>query len=85
MPLPAAAQPSQVLLVVGYDVSRAGQEHFVARNSLGAAWGEAGSMRIAMSDTPAGTCGLHLRALQPGAVTALAAAKPGKGKASGKS
>ena len=65
------------MLVVGYDVSRYGQEHFVAKNSLGAAWGEAGAMRIAMSDTTAGTCGLYLRALQPGAVTALAPTKPG--------
>ena len=65
--------------MVGYDASRAGQEYFLVKNSLGAAWGEAGLMRIAMADTPAGTCGLYLRALQPGAVTAQAAAKPGNG------
>ncbi|PRW44397.1 ervatamin-B-like isoform X2 [Chlorella sorokiniana] len=79
-----ASVPAQVMLVIGYDVNRYGQEHFIAKNSLGAAWGEGGSMRIAMSDTPAGTCGLYLRALQPGAVTTLAAAKPGNGKGSGK-
>ena len=77
--------PAQGLLVVGYDVTRPGQEYFLAKNSLGAAWGEGGFVRIAMSDSPAGTCGLHLRALQPGTVTALAAAKPGKGKGNGKS
>ncbi len=71
--------------MVGYDVTRPGQEHFLAKNSLGAAWGEGGFVRIAMSDAPAGTCGLHLRALQPGTVTALAAAKPGKGNGNGKS
>ncbi|PRW44493.1 senescence-specific cysteine protease SAG39-like [Chlorella sorokiniana] len=80
-----ATVPAQVMLVVGYDVTRYGQEHFIAKDSLGAAWGEGGSMRVAMSDTPAGTCGLYLRALQPGTVTALAATMPGNGKGSGKS
>ena len=36
-------------------------------------------LRVAMAEG-AGTCGLYLSAVQPGAVAVVAAAKPSKGK-----
>jgi len=66
---------------VGYSTQTAGQEYFVAKNSLGAAWGQAGFARIAMAGDGAGTCGMYAAAFQPAAITAIAPAKPGKGNA----
>lgn len=74
---PAGATATQALLLVGYDTTRAGQEFLLAKNSFGAAWGQQGTVRLALADG-AGQCGLYQRVLQPGAVALLAA--PGNGK-----
>ena len=66
--------PAQAVLVVGYDTTRLGWEYFLAKNSLGTSWGERGMVRLAMTEGE-GTCGMYRAARQPGAVTALAAAK----------
>lgn len=78
----AGAGPAQSLLLVGYDTARAGWEYWLARNSLGASWGEAGLIRIAMAADAAGTCGMYLAAQQPGAVTAFGPTQPGAAAAS---
>lgn len=78
-PPPAGSTPTHALLLTGYDASRAGFEHFVAKNSLGGSWGERGMMRIAMTADASGMCGLYRAAVQPAAVTAVAPTKPGNG------
>lgn len=54
-PPPAGATGTQALLLVGYDTTRAGKEFLLAKNSLGAGWGEGGFARIALADA----CGLY--------------------------
>ena len=77
---PSAGSPySQSFLLVGYDATKAGQEYFLAKTSLGQAWGDNGVMKIAMADG-AGACGMYVRVVQPGTVAAVAPTKPGNGK-----
>lgn len=78
----AGSSPTQSLLLVGYDTTRAGWELWLAKNSLGASWGEAGHVRLAMAEGD-GLCGMYYAAVQPGAVTPTAPAKPGNGNGSG--
>lgn len=73
---PVAGFPNHALLLVGYSTLPAGSEYILAKSSLGAAWGEAGFARIAMTADGSGTCGLYLAALQPGTVTLAAPASP---------
>ncbi|PSC71844.1 cysteine endopeptidase [Micractinium conductrix] len=71
--------PNHALLLVGYSTQTAGQEHFLAKNSLGAGWGEAGFVRLAMAGDGAGLCGMYRAAYQPAAVVAVGPGKPGNG------
>lgn len=80
-PSSAGATPNHALLLVGYSTQAAGQEHFIAKNSFGAGWGEAGFVRLAMSGDGAGMCGMYRAAFQPSAVSAIAPTKPGNGNA----
>ena len=64
---------------MGYSTQTAGQEHFLAKNSLGAGWGEAGFVRLAMAGDGAGLCGMYRAAYQPAAVVAVGPGKPGNG------
>ncbi|PSC71791.1 cysteine ase [Micractinium conductrix] len=73
--------PNHALLLVGYSTQTAGQEHFLAKNSLGAGWGEAGFVRLAMAGDGAGLCGMYRAAYQPAAVVIVGPGKPGNGNA----
>ena len=77
----AGTAPNHALLLVGYSTQTAGQEHFLAKNSLGAGWGEAGFVRLAMAGDGAGLCGMYRAAYQPAAVVIVGPGKPGNGNA----
>ncbi|KAL4420529.1 hypothetical protein ABPG75_010185 [Micractinium tetrahymenae] len=72
-----AASPNHALLLVGYSTLPAGQEHLLAKSSLGAAWGESGFVRVAMTADGPGMCGLYRAAFQPSAVSVIAPTQPG--------
>ena len=78
-PQPAGTAPNHALLLVGYSTQTAGQEHFLAKNSLGAGWGEAGFVRLAMAGDGAGLCGMYRAACQPAADVAVGPGKPANG------
>ncbi|KAL4420468.1 hypothetical protein ABPG75_010124 [Micractinium tetrahymenae] len=72
-----AASPNHALLLVGYATLPAGQEHLLAKSSLGAAWGEAGFVHVAMTADGPGMCSLYRAAFQPSAVSVIAPVQPG--------
>ncbi|EFN60031.1 hypothetical protein CHLNCDRAFT_133241 [Chlorella variabilis] len=74
-----ANAPNHALLVVGYSTEKPGFENFLAKNSLGASWGESGFVRIAMTD--AGMCGMYQALVQAGAAALVAPAKAGNSTA----
>lgn len=48
--------------LVGYDTN---QKYFILRNSWGTGWGEKGYMRIGMTDSGEGVCGLYMSPSYP--------------------
>jgi len=55
------------VLIVGYDVTKDGQEYWIAKNSWGAKWGDKGYFNIAMGDQNGGmgVCGINMMASYP--------------------
>ena len=52
------------VLLVGYELDTA-TPFLIVKNSWGASWGEKGYIRLALSDSYAGTCGINLMASYP--------------------
>eukprot|EP00887_Chlorella_sp_A99_P004720 scaffold4.g4720.t1 len=93
-PACAAAPLTHALLLTGYDTTAAAP-YWQALNSLGAAWGQAGAVRLALEGDGAGACGMYRAAFYPGAAALVApapatpaakvaAAPAAKGKAAAK-
>ena len=55
---------SNGVLVVGYDTTSR-VPYYVVKNSWGSNWGENGFVRLAITDSYAGMCGIHLMGSYP--------------------
>jgi C1A family cysteine protease len=55
------------ILIVGYDVTRDGQEYWIVKNSWGPRWGKNGYFHVAMGsqNEGAGVCGINMMASYP--------------------
>ena len=52
------------VLLVGYELDTS-TPYLIVKNSWGASWGEEGYVRLELSDSYAGTCGINLMASYP--------------------
>lgn len=52
-------QLNHAVAAVGYGVDKSGKEYYIIRNSWGAAWGDRGYIKIAVTETGQGICGVQ--------------------------